>query len=253
MSLKTTISAVLLFLASVTAFAQDVNGDGAVTYLIPISVATATPGAHGTLWQSQLWIHNYSTLPIFITNCGSVSPGCGGADPHPPLSTEQATVGETASSNAARVFELPVDIGVGLSSRLFELSRHTQPAGVEMPVVTEVEFLSRSTLFLAVPRSAAERVALRIYDPDVRVDNVSVRVDIIANQNPVRTTTVILSKRSQSEPGYALVSDVLSELPEDQRYDIRVTPLVSGIRYWALVSVTDNETQQVLLISPQAE
>lgn len=65
---------------------------------------------------------------------------------------------------------------------------------------------------------------------------------------PLRTTN------SPVEPGYAAIYDLTSVFPQlttVDRYDAIVSPASPGTEFWALASVTDNETQQVLLV--QAE
>jgi hypothetical protein len=251
----------LLFAVLATPFmtlpvaAQDVNVDGAVTYLIPISVPRPSPGAFGTLWQTELWLYNGEESPMRLGACGDVSPPCGGQPLHAPGATEQADYGETFSTNGALVFDLPVGARIVLSSRLFELSRHAQPAGVEMPIVREDQFFTGASRFIGVPGSLGYRVALRVYNARRNAPPSAVRVEFLASDTePVANLTMTISgSTGPSEPGYGAIYDLRSAVPglaAKQRYDLRLTPLTAGLTYWALVSVTDQDTQQVLLITP---
>ncbi|MBW3563969.1 MAG: hypothetical protein KY459_04530 [Acidobacteria bacterium] len=61
-------------------------------------------------------------------------------------------------------------------------------------------------------------------------------------------------------PGFDVVYDIESAFPvlrtitadfrEQLIYNVRLTSLVEGTVFWGFVSVTHNETQDVLLISP---
>jgi hypothetical protein len=243
-------------LARVDAFAQDVNQDGFVTYLVPISAPDVVPGANGTLWKTELWVHNGIGLPLALI-CSDVIvegiPPCPAF--HPPGTTEQAFNFETRSRLGAVLFHLPPDsVGsIDLSSRLFELSRHAQPAGVYMPVVREDRFYSSPVRFIGVPASSASRVALRVYDPR-RHAAAQVRVELInTNGSPIADTVLTLQDSyTKWEPGVGSIFDLAAMFPQLRnvdRFDIRVTPLSPVMDYWALVSVTDWDTQQVVLIT----
>ena len=167
--------------------AQDVNGDGLVTYLVPISVPQAVHGALGTTWQTELWIHNGADLPVMLGGCGGFVPCL--RPYHSPGVTEQAS--EVGSNLGSMIFDLNAS-GAGnvtFSSRLFELSRHTQPAGVQMPVVREERFFTRTSRFIGISGSSASRVALRVYDPRRRVGG-AVRVEILDENDVAKNDRV---------------------------------------------------------------
>ena len=242
-------------LVRVDASAQDVNHDGVVTYLVPISAPNILPGANGTLWKTELWIHNGVGAPVALICSDVISeiPPCPAY--HAPGITEKAFDFETTSRLGAVLFNLPPDFvnKIDLSSRLFELSRHTQPAGVYLPVVREDRFYTAPARFVGIPASTASRVALRIYDPRRRPGS-QVRVELIdANDSPIADTVLtLLDSSTKSEPGVGSILDLAASFPQLRnvdRFDIRVTPLIPGMEYWGLVSVTDWDTQQVVLIT----
>ena len=140
-----------------------------------------------------------------------------------------------------------------LSSRLFELSRHAQPAGIELPVVREDEFFTLPVRLIAVPGNPAFRAALRVYDPR-RVGG-SVRVEIIDPADVVIAQAVLPlippDHPFLDAPGMAFIGDIGAVFPETRarsRYDVRITP-IGMTEFWAFVSVTDNDTQQVFTIT----
>ena len=70
-------------------------------------------------------------------------------------------------------------------------------------------------------------------------------------------TVALKAERRPGTPLFDLAYAQLSlgSLPEMQGRDrirIEVTPLTSGLRLWAFVSVTNNETQHVTVVAPQA-
>ncbi len=239
-------------LASPHAAAQDTNGDGRVTYLLPINAPRPIAGAFGTRWQTELWVYHDNPSGLTILPCGNLGP-CE-LPSHAPGVTEKAFPHETNSLRGPLVYDPPKDFATTLvlSSRLFELSRHTQPAGVYMPVIREDRFFNGPVRFIAVDGSSANRVALRIYDPRRR-PGTSVHVEVLDPSNKVVANATIPLEYVPIpiEPGYAFV-DLRSRFPEIEalpRYDVRLTPTTQGTEYWALVSVTDVQTQQVILIT----
>ena len=243
------------------AFAQDVNHDGAVTYLLPVNVPDLVPGAFNTTWKTELWIHNGSLSTVNFSKCGQYVPPCA-LELHNPGTTELAFRVETGQSSGSLVFDIPMTVPDNIvvapeltfSSRLFELSRGTQPAGVEIPVVREDRFLTAATRFIGIPGDSAFRAALRVYDPR-RSGSATVRVELFAPDGTRRgeATLSLAGNTNPFSPGSATVTDLRSLFPqatELARYDLLLTPLTAGLEYWAMTSVTDNTTQQVFLITP---
>jgi hypothetical protein len=98
------------------------------------------------------------------------------------------------------------------------------------------------------------RAALRVYDPRRKIGS-SVRVAAISTEGVVLAERVLpFVYRERGVPGMAVVADLaalFSEIRFVERYDIRITPLQDLGEYWALVSVTDNDTQQVFTITAE--
>jgi hypothetical protein len=56
------------------------------------------------------------------------------------------------------------------------------------------------------------------------------------------------------KPAYAEIADLVEAFPQIAAYErlrIRIEPLTPGMRYWAFVTITDNMTQHVTVVSPQ--
>jgi hypothetical protein len=148
------------------------------------------------------------------------------------------------------------------SNRIFEITRHAQPQGIEIPVVRDNDFRSGETSILAVPAGQAVRSALRVYaipDSPQQVD-LQLRADFISTEGNVLASTLLTPQARNAtfvdvyRPGYAAIYDlaaafaILQTVPQ---FHIRLTRTSGSNRYWAMTSVTDNVTQQVLIITPQ--
>jgi len=238
-------------------YAEDVNHDGFTSILVPIVSDVPISGGKGGIWRSQLWLH--TDVAMRFVGCGFSLPPVP-CPTHVAGATEQAFDSEKANTVGALVYQLPNEVAaqVSLSARLFEDSVQEQPAGVDIPVIREGSFFTGPVRFVGIPQSNSARVALRLYDPR-RTGGLNVRVDFFVPgaAQPIRSTTLALDYShitSFGEPGYAAVFDVAAAFPElngTDRFDIRITPVPAGSEYFGLVSVTDNQTQQILLITAQ--
>lgn len=240
-----------------TAVAQDTNHDGVVSVLVPFNSPEPVPGLNGTLWQTQLWVHTTLAQGVRLRDCGSlIGPPC--ENPlHLPGITELAFPQETIEARPF-VITLPTAIAstVELSSRLFELSRQSERTGTYLPLVREEKFLARPARLIAIPNHSAARIALRVYDPRFRRGS-SVDVEILgADDELLGQFTLMFEYHTGGLPGYSAgavsiydLAAAVTRLAGVSRFDIRVTPS-PGTEFWAAVSVTDNATQQVLLITP---
>ena len=252
-----------MFASALAVQAQDVNGDGHVTYLVPLNVPNAVVGALGSQWRTELWVHNGAKDPYNIQGCPAIVLDpiqlCDFVPFHAPGVTEKAYPYETGENSPGAfttfTFSLyPWQSGVIVRSRLYELSRHAQPTGVEIPIVPEDEFFTKQSRFIGIPNNSTIRVALRVYDP-MHMPGSAVRVEIFDESgNAIAATILPLIPQTIDaiSPGYGAILDVASAFPQLAsvgRFDIRLTPLVDVMFYWALVSVTDQNTQTVLLVT----
>jgi hypothetical protein len=257
---------------------RDVDGDGYVKVLLPIafSINQELPGAHGSVWRTEIWVHNGTAYGIdlqphlcdvpVVPCVPEFSPGSfgpmtsvtsnhnhGGALLYIPLPPEEHDLDP-----------VPDPDEIHLSARLLELSRRAQPTGVELPVVRELDFLTREAVLLAVPVGEGIRSALRVYDPTL-IRGSAVGIELLdPNGNLIAGTTLhpgndpVVPEQKQAAfyflPGYDAIhnlTDVFPELRQFDHFHVRLTPLTPDWEYWGFVSVTDDETQHVLLITPQ--
>lgn len=253
----------IAFGSTVAAEMRDRNNDGVVDVLVPIVVRgdAPVPGAYGSRWSTEVWIHNGSDEPLRFIQRSWRCPIILTCDPQVPRGVTMPVTTVDGPVNAGAMYYVPAVLAeeITFEVRLLELSRRAQPNGIELPVVWEDDFRTKPTRLIAVPRGEHLRTALRLYDP--RRAGMTFDVEIIGASGETLATTRVLAAdpadptmaiHDDHLPFVAFLPDVEALIPATipgQRYDIRVKP-VSGGEYWAFSSVTDRDTQHVLIITP---
>lgn len=237
--------------------------------LLPILVDRVM-GALGSIWESELSIHSRApglrTLSVVYRGCQL------SACPSEPVvldggATRVFRGGGFDGADGSRPGVLlylkrdEADL-FAFSLHIKDRSRSTTTAGTEIPVVREGELSSGKLLLLNVPFQSGFRNLLRIYDPFPLGDSPVVKIRILSNADEIlRELNVTLDRSSHNDlphipgyPGYAQVADfedIQSRLGSSQTARIEIEPLTPGLKFWAFVAVTNNETQHVTTITPQ--
>jgi hypothetical protein len=161
--------------------------------------------------------------------------------------------------NVARILFVDRDGAKNLSAglRLHEVSRSTTDAGTEIPIVRESELLTTSAHLHGVPRDANFRVLLRIYE--LVVDDARFHVSVSEETAGVDTApplsefelraTAPETGTFRTHPAYA--ESALTSPAASTTLRIDIDPLTPGSHYWTFVSITNNDTQRVTLVTPQ--
>lgn len=151
---------------------------------------------------------------------------------------------------------------VNITSRVWDKSRATQTAGAEVPIVRERDFRSSPIALIGIPIAPHYRHTLRIYDLDGR-NGALVTIRLYANDEttPRATVTGTLTQFSgvratpdqlPVHPAYLQLDPAtLAPISFDRTMRIEVEPAEAGLRLWAFVSVTNNETHHVTTFSAQ--
>lgn len=179
----------------------------------------------------------------------------------PPLLPERpfrigtgATILPTAcSQSVGRLFFVPAahadDFVANL--RVTDVTRQAQSHGVEVPVARLRDFTPGRIVLLGVPVDPRFRNTLRIYGLPGGSQFVNVTVNGVTTGVPLR------SSGSLYEPSYAEFTAFppASQLMSPQNsVTVTIEPPVRGIvgptAVWAFVSVTNNDTQQITLVTP---
>ena len=147
--------------------------------------------------------------------------------------------------------------------RIYDESRSSTNYGTELPVIREDELTTVAMDLLNIPSSDRFRSTLRIYDPEnepggrVRLRFYSMTDQLLHEMEAALQKADPIGYQEldlPSRPAYLQI-DALSalhpQLTATSRFRIEIVPLTPGLRYWAFVSVTNNETQHVTTVTPQ--
>lgn len=128
--------------------------------------------------------------------------------------------------------------------RIRDASRANATLGTRVPVVREKDMVhGRDITLLDVPRDPRFRIKIRVYAFDPMIDAIGrLRVDGEIAFAMTRSCT-----DCALEPYYAELD--LSSGSADARADITITP-PRGSLAWAFATITNNETQEVTIVTP---
>lgn len=283
------LAAVLLTLAT-GARAQERQPERYLRFLLPVFVSGLT-GAHGSRWQTTLWVRNdgpepLDAFPLSPSLC-CCSAGCfSRIRPNPAFRPYETPYGGSGT-------RFPLDLGsqsyTGGAFLYVERDRadqlsaqlHLRDAGrspveiTQVPVVPETAFFESSRSILGVPIDNRSRASLRIYSLDSDLQSeVMVKIHetapgwIAGRWIPPRLLAerrLEFGRQDQRcgfmfgcpqgipyRPGYIGIADLLRVIPEleaaiDRPFGVRIEiePLTSGLRYWPMVTTTNNATNRV--------
>lgn len=218
--------------------------------LIPIAV-DSLPGANGTRWTTEIWVHNDAdhAVPLNPEYCsfiGRWSP-CG-----LPVTRIAAhgTMRLTDRYGTARdpyAFVSPPWQDADSLQYSILVRELTTGQTTSIAAVRERDLHSgRRIIFPAVANDGRRRAALRLYTGEPLV-TVSIADAATGKVLDVRTIRHIFPT-DVTPFAYDSLSDLFAtpELRGHERLDVIVDP---G-SYWALLTLTDNETQQVTVLTP---
>jgi hypothetical protein len=135
--------------------------------------------------------------------------------------------------------------------RVADISRERDSHGVEIPVVRRDDFTYGRIMLLGVPVDPRFRNTLRIYGLPGGAQFVTVTINGVTRGVPLTPGTTLF------EPSYAQFTDfpTAAQLQAGQR-TVTVTidqdprGFVGPTAVWAFVSVTNNETQEITIVTP---
>ncbi len=233
--------------------------------LVPIYVPSPIPGAFGSQWVSDFRIHNASDRPVTIENFG---PGCH-FDPCPPGGVPARTTisgafvrsiylddwnpGAVLKVNRAGLDDLVFQL------RVRDISRSAEGWGTWTPVIRESAAAPGVVHLLNIPVEEGYRLMLRVYSFG-EPGRVHVRMFGTANDPLALPTTPdpllaqffldVLSLGS-SDPGYAQFAELLDMAQGTGLHLVRLEIIPENeLLVWAMVSITNNTTQQVTGVYP---
>jgi len=241
--------------------------------LLPIALNRPVSGANGAIFETRFSLLNMSTAPVLIVgydqNCliSSCQPTL-----TPPAVTFFPQLYSFSSDFSAEVPALFLRVdrnfidSVTMQLRVQDTSRQAQTWGTTLPVVRESQALTSAAPLVDIPVEPQFRQTLRIYDFDPAPGR-SVRIrmygiDENTSRPPGSPDPLLLSLRRDlrtvtsgggvnSHPGYVELNGIgsLPELAGWRRIRIDIEPVTTGLRFWAFVSVTNNETHHITVIT----
>ena len=253
--------------------------------LVPIIIESPVPGAFGSLWQTTLTVRNESDQAVEITPTpfGGCLEVCQTWAPHTTLQ-----LGTNVRNPNGGTFMYVGSPGLGkvtFNLRVQDLSRQASTWGATIPVVRETSLFTGKLQLLNIPVSSDFRNTLRVYDFDTLNEQVgAVRLRIYdmcgigpldnTPQSPCSTQPLVditLELPSGGEelasipdhPGTAMIGDLVAAFPQLRaviprlgdttgipRVRIDIDPVTPGLRFWGFLSVTNNATQHVTVVTP---
>jgi len=239
--------------------------------LLPVYLDGEVPGPGGARWATLLWLRNNSGEPLSLAPWPCIAEACPAVFPL----TRTLLPGESLqnlapffrppTANPSRVLYVSKPGADRLSRhlRLFNIAGDALDAGTELPVVRDNDLLTSTAQFHEVPLNDRFRMMLRIYDLGRSDSRFRVRIYEQAagtsTAPPIREVEIITTLDETGEfktkAAYAAYSDfnslLESPLPRPPSLRVEVEPLTQGSRFWAFVSITNNATQRVTLVTPQ--
>jgi hypothetical protein len=228
------------------------------------------PGAFGSVWSTILSVHNGGGTPLAVSG-PFLPPGVifGGES----LSgfrvdaDDIVRFSDSSGGEGAAFINLPSQSldSTDVQLQVRDLSKNAQDYGTEIPVVRAAAFRQEIRL-TDIPTDARFRTSLRIYSYSTpTVVAVSFYdADHVMGRPPATTplfTDIVSLTAPPNTVGFSFfpatgrMSSLLAAHPELAGYPrirLEVRPLSStSPAIWAFVSVTNNESQRVTIISPQ--
>jgi hypothetical protein len=244
------------------------------TLLLPHTPGDPLPGANGSLWRVEMLLRNDSpyavrlAVPMFGHTL--VSPPPPDAFVVPAQTTANVHVHTEGGPLRVRVPKIAVRDLV-FQTRFYDEARLGTNFGTRVPTVREHEFRRGTTTLPDVPTGSAFRSTVRVFSPDGvrRAFRVRVLTHALMETGPWQSPPVdpaplseIATYEVQTEYtgdpfkqdgpwSVPMASLPLPMLPGHERVHVRIEAVdAPDAPYWAYVSVTSNETQQVTLLTP---
>lgn len=204
------------------------------------------PGAFGSQWRTE--VDMFNRTPRTLNWLPEVS------ETLPPVAyNTAATLGDVPNHLTGLVLFLPRGYDVRFGAVFRDVSRDASQWGTELPIVREGEF--QSTIVLPnVPFDPRYRLQLRIYGIEGFTYGVHVS---IGEERWAVSVTGPCSLRdvpcNSDQPAFASVDlgQTFPLLTGKQKIAISAAPFDFTRKIWAFVTVTNNDTQQVTVITPQ--
>jgi hypothetical protein len=234
--------------------------------LVPLVIPEPLPGAHGSLWTAELYVHNSRSeeLQIIfgINEVGGPDMLRVGAGKTEQIDVIPSSYSRNPFSSSNVFLYFPNDEhreAASFSLRVRDLSRQLFTWGTEIPVVRFSEFRTGRLQLFPIPIADRFRQSIRIY---LRRDwtmgtppmTVMMRIYSIPSGELLVAEEVTTRMIASSAPtaDFAEVHDLGLQYPilADQLVRVEIDTVDPRQRIWAFATVTNNETQHVTVVTP---
>jgi hypothetical protein len=230
---------------------------------ILVPVAASGPGPNAARFETEILITNAGdeTVPV----SGDATDERSLQSPPPPRFVEPQTtytltdlLFDAAAHTGAFIY-VPARLArdVITKVRVHDTSRDAAAYGVEIPVVSDLDYAATVRL-AGIPTDARFRSTLRVYAYDARnFGPVTLRVRDNADGTLLATVPVALNASKGEEnlfPAAAQLSldSIIAPLRGHPRLRIDIADSDAIRPIWGFVSITNNQTQEITLVTPQA-
>ncbi len=198
------------------------------------------PGAFGSQWTTESFLFQNGSRSFFRDPLP-----CSGCTNVMTLGSKQLTNDSNPWGHVLYAIRGTTS-ALDFASRIRDTSRQAQTAGTEVPVARETDFRSQLR-FQNVPADARYRATLRLWSLSGG-PNFALGVDATPSQQGTLSVSAI--------PGTSMSFgslDVTSLLAGGSPTSLTVSSssALNTASIWGIVSITNNDTQQVTIISPQ--
>jgi hypothetical protein len=230
---------------------------------ILLPVAASGPGPNAARFEPEILITNAGDESVPIS--GDAVYWDSGISPPPIPRVPPHTTGTFTDSlyqayaHTGAFIYVPARLArdVVTKVRVHDTSRDAAAFGVEIPVVSDLDFAATVRL-AGIPTDARFRSTLRVYAYDARnFGPVTLRVRDNADGTLLATVPVPLNASKGEEdlfPAAAQLSldSIITPLRSHARLRIDIADSDAIRPIWAFVSITNNQTQEITLVTPQA-
>lgn len=244
-------------LSSTAAFHfYDPNGERDLAFFEPVlyPVIFHGPGPFGANWDTEMTLHNnndyFISAPgtIFTTFC---FPGC---EPRPTPNASIIVLGQNRPDGRIEFFPRQAMPRLNFNIAVRDLSKGDQNLGTEVPVLREDDLYDRAFSISNIPVDQRYRIALRLYDT-AGPSRVRMRIHKVNTVTPFVDEVVTLQPNPDGGAATHMIGNLTGVFPQiagrgPLRIDIIPEIEPTSRSLWGLVSITNNGTNQVTIVSP---
>jgi hypothetical protein len=230
---------------------------------ILLPVAASGSGANGARFETEILITNAGDEAVPVS--GDATDWLSLQSPPPNRFIQPHTTGTftdllyDAAAHTDAFIYVPARLArdVITKVRVHDTSRDAAAYGVEIPVVSDLDFAATVRL-AGIPTDSRFRSTLRVYAYDARnFGPVTLRVRDAADGTLLATVPIALNALLGEEllfPASAQLAldSIIAPLRSHARLRIDIVDSDAIRPIWAFVSITNNQTQEITLVTPQA-